>query len=178
MSLAAVRLGATKCAPAETSLLVAANPAQTSNSTASINFAFCLIHPSCTATMNAFRSRRAFLQSFCTRLSGQAETGTPALGAYPRLSLKGCQRIQNVHTQRLQTAADSKIVSMENILRDTSSAPRFLPQCGSHSAGVTPNAKASAPASSVTPPWPRRQSYPRGTSCKGSESYTRQSSRA
>src|SRR5580658_488011 len=156
MSLAVVTSGGTKCEPAETLFPVAANPAQTSNSTASINFAFCLIHPSCAATMNVFRFRRAFLQFFCTRLSGQAETRTPPLGAYPRLRRKGCQRIQNVHTQRLQTTADSEIVSMENILRDTACAARFLPRCGSHSAGLTPYAKVSALASAVTLPWPRR----------------------
>src|SRR5271156_532523 len=96
MSLAAVRLGATKCEPAETLLLVVANPMQTNNSATSVNFAFCLIRPSFSATMNGFRLRRAFLQFLSARLSGQSETRSPAARAYPRLSRKGCQRIRNV----------------------------------------------------------------------------------
>jgi hypothetical protein len=64
MSLAAVRTGAVKCEPAETSLRVPTNPTHTSNSAISVNFAFCLIHPSFAAIMNGFRLPR----HFCTSL--------------------------------------------------------------------------------------------------------------
>src|SRR5580704_18028513 len=120
MSLAVVTSGGTKCEPAETMFPVAANPAQTSNCTASINFAFCLIHPSCTATMNAFRFRRALLQFCGARLSSHLETRGPALGAYPRLSRKGSHRIQNLQSQWLRNIWDLKIVVMATARRANS----------------------------------------------------------
>src|SRR5271155_4154874 len=101
MSLAAVRTGATKCEPAKTVLLVAANPMHTSNSAVSINLEFCLIRPSFVATMNGFRLRRAFLQFLTARLSGQSGTRSLASAAYPRLSRKGCQRIRNARSGSL-----------------------------------------------------------------------------
>src|SRR5271155_3667885 len=117
MSLAAVISGGTKCEPAETLLLVAANPTSISNSATSVNFAICLMRPSFAAIMNGFRLRRAFLQFSGARVSGRSATRSPALGAYPRLSGKVCQRIQKVHGQRLQDNEHSKIASMEIMTR-------------------------------------------------------------
>ena len=56
MSLAAVMSGGTKCSPAETLVLVAANPTQTSNATTSSNLEFRLMRmrSSFSATMIAF----------------------------------------------------------------------------------------------------------------------------
>jgi hypothetical protein len=75
--------------------------------------------------MNAFRFHRAFLQLSCARLPSQAESRSPAFGAYPRLSRKGSQRIQNVRSQRLQNTTDSKIDSTETTLRRRSNAWQF-----------------------------------------------------
>src|SRR5580704_16849570 len=122
MSLAAVMSGGTKCEPAETLFPVAANPALTSNSTARINFEFRLIHPSFAATMITFRFCLTFLRLSGARLSSQSESRCPALGAYPRLSWKGSQRIQNVRRQRLQNIFDLQIVVKAAASRANSNA--------------------------------------------------------
>ena len=115
MSLAAVRTGATKCEPAETLLLVVANPMQPTNSATSANFAIRLIRPSFAAIMNGFRLRRAFLQFCGVRLSGQSETRSPVSGAYPRLSRKGCQRIQNVGSGSVSGYATNQAREIESV---------------------------------------------------------------
>src|SRR5580693_9286556 len=56
--------------------------------------------------MNGLRRRRVFLQSSRARFAAQSETRSPAFGAYPRLSRKVCQRIQNVPECLQATAAE------------------------------------------------------------------------